>query len=269
MSHSSSAKNLEYAPGTELPCDNADVSCQIDLIEDDVVEFENDSTRVVFATLYSYADEKDDSEFQKIYLPPICVNALELYNMFYQTKLKRFNPFVLNKLISSVGKPALVDAVLTHYESVTGNARTTLSGRKQIMLQQDFDLKNINSRIQQIVHMDNEDFEASLLNEMMWFNEIDAVAAVAADPSTTPPTAAVLEVVGSRNIRTSVEIYLYSELLQQGLILIVQFIAHHTDEQVFEGPFSSGKPSYELATNSTYIPKCDLCVTYRPDEESA
>lgn len=49
--------------------DCGEVNCSESLSRDDVIAPANNDNRIVFASLYTYADEKDESAFKKILLP--------------------------------------------------------------------------------------------------------------------------------------------------------------------------------------------------------
>jgi hypothetical protein len=320
-------------------CEDA---CELELVPDDVIPLSDENTRVVFASLYTYADDKDESAFQKIHLPPICLTVQDLHKMFYQTKLKRFNPFVLNRLVGALSKLALIDAVLANYEASSGNDRMNLTSQQKILLRQELSTLNINNRVKKIVNLDNEDFIASFDDIVMWFDEVEAVVGiegvdgadeipfraqvgflanvgtsqnvnyVAAQLDTngnqvpavgtpasagyvaptynkygtpiilesgTPASAvyvaeqpyvphvhAVLEVLSrnaSHNVRTSIEINIFSESLQTGIILIVQFIAYVENSPIFGiAPIPLEIIYNNLPGPTTQSAKCGLCVTY-------
>ena len=319
-----------------MSCD-LDPSCTLVLVPDDVIPLSDENTRVVFASLYTYADDKDESAFQKLHLPPICLTVQDLHKMFYQTKLKRFNPFVLNKLVGALSKLAIIDTVLANYESSSGNDRMNLTSQQKILLRQELSTLNINNRIQKIVNLDNEDFIASFEDQLMWFDEVEAVEEVAAvayraeiqfraqvgwpasedySPAiydstgtlVTPqvgdaasanyraaiyneygslmtaqignPASAVyvarqlyaeevdevaqqLSVMESHKVRTSVEINIFSESLQTGIILIVQFIAYVEGEPLYEIAPAPLEIIYNnLPGPTTQSAKCGMCVTY-------
>ena len=332
-------------------CDAVD-DCALELIDEDVIDMADlESHRLVFASLYTYADEKDETDFQKIYLPAICLSAPDLYNMFYQTKLKRFSPFVLNTLIAALDKAPIINTVLANFEEATGRDRKSLTAQQKILLRQEMSTQKINSRIQKIVHMDQQDFIDSLLEQDMWFDEnagtehaeevqyvpqkgqpgevaykaaytetlsngghIDhpqegwpesvdyvpestdlsgntipavgqpgevaykaATYALDGTPLTPqegwpesvdyepeiPHKDVVVGVYPYRNIRTSVEIHVFSESLQQGIIIVVQFIVSYSDGDSF------GEPVYPDTTiffspkeQSSPQLKCGMCVNY-------
>ena len=239
-----------------------DASCDLNLNDADVIDVADiESHRLVFASLYTYADEKDESEFQKIHLPAICITAPDLYNIFYQTKLKRFSPFVLNRLIGSLDKAPIVNTVLANFESATGRDRSSLTAQQKILLRQEMSTQKINSRIQRIVHMDNEDFIASLCEEDMWFDKVDEVAPVEADEENE--IEASDGTYAYRNLRTSIEIHIFSESLQQGIILVVQFVVTYSDGDEFplaEYPITA--ITYFSSDPTSVPPKCGMCVTY-------
>jgi len=238
-----------------------DSECNLELVPDDVVPLSAENTRVVFASLYTYADEKDESEFQKIHLPPICLEANDLYNMFYQSKLKRFNPYVLNKLIGALSKLPLIDAVLSNYEAVSGNDRMSLTAQQKILLRQELSTVDINSRIKKIVHLDSADFIDSFADDLMWFDEVAEVPEVLA--SEEPLVEYVAYVPEHHSMRTSVEIHIFSESLQSGIILIVQFIVFINADYVFDGIPSSVPITYDINNGATIQGlKCGMCVTY-------
>lgn len=275
-----------------MPID-CDADCSLTLVPEDVIPLSDENTRVVFASLYTYADDKDESAFQKIHLPPICLTVQDLHKMFYQTKLKRFNPFVLNKLVGALSKLAIIDTVLANYESSSGNDRMNLTSQQKILLRQELSTLNINNRIQKIVNLDNEDFIASFEDQLMWFDEVEAVEEVEAvayraeipaqaasgTPGTSEYVAEILfqaeiqEVIyvapapEHHNVRTSVEINIFSESLQTGIILIVQFIAYVEDSPIF----GTAPAPLEIIYDNVPLPttpsdKCGLCVTYDDSE---
>jgi hypothetical protein len=246
-----------------MPKNCTDVT-ELELVKDDVVPTEIDATRIVFASLYTYADDKDTSAFQKIYLPPVCVSVGDLEAMFYQSKLRRFTPFVLNKLVGAVSKLPLLEAVLANYEEVTGNDRSSLSAQQKILLRQELATAKINSRIQRIVHMDISEFRESFDDMLMWFDEVEHVDEVR-DASNNITTEGV---VGQYSVRTSVEIHVFSEALQTGIILIVQFIV--TRDEYFEWVLlpSALQIFYDLLNGaSSQGPQCNLCITYNQSGE--
>lgn len=236
---------------------DCDGVCSLELVRDDVIPVEVDETRIVFASLYTYVDNKDESGFLKIYLPPICLSIEDLYNIFYQTKLKRFTPFVMDKLMEGVSKLPLLNAVLTNYEETTGNDRITLTAQQKILLRQEINTVGINRRVQKIVNLDALDFIDSIADEVMQF---DYVPGVEEDLEVTPP---IVGRSASHKIRTSVEVHLFSESLQTGIILIVQFIAFVDEGNApLDGPFFSEEPiTYNSVSSTTATPACGLYVT--------
>jgi hypothetical protein len=272
-----------------------DSDYSLDLVVDDVEPITDETPRSVFASLHTYADDKDESEFQKIHLPPICLDAGDLYAMFYQTKQKRFAPFVLNKLIAKLGRPALLETILSQYENQTGNLRSKLSAQKQITLSTvDLNLSQINSRIQKIIHMNYDNFIESFDNEANWVDETAAVPAeYEADVLTNVPSDAVDEVrdpitneitqeavdaveaiyeqgelktaaiPGYRTVRTSVEINVYSDVLEVGFILVVHFSAYIYDNFPWETPPIIAPLAFDSFVDEiVQTPKCGICVTY-------
>jgi hypothetical protein len=242
-----------------------DIECTFGLVADDVVPLSEDSTRIVFASLYTYADNKDESAFQKVHLPNICIGVGDLYSIFYQTKLKRFSPFVLNKLISKLSKLPLMDAVLSNYEAQTGNDRLNLTAQQKIMLRQELSTVNINSRIQKIVHLNSDDFIESFDDELVWFDEVAEIPAADAilDAQGVIIEAATDRVPEHHSVRTSVEINIFSESLQTGVILVVHFTAYVNQDFYFV-PIPEVAPiAYDADIGTTIqTHKCGLCVTY-------
>jgi len=227
-------------------------------VADDVVPSSDESTRIVFASLYTYTDAKDETAFQKINLPPICIGVGDLHDIFYQTKLKRFSPFALNKLVSKLGKPALIDAILSNYETQTGNDRMNLTAQQKILLRQEISTANINGRIQKIVHFDNLDFIESFDDENMWFDEVAAVEEVSVDGVVTVPYAPWYH-----SVRTSIEINVFSESLQTGITLVVHFTVYINGDFQFALAPSSAPVAYNSSIEPTIqTPKCGLCVSY-------
>ena len=275
--------------GPNNTCDNT--SCELNLIAEDVMPIADNGSVNVFASLYTYADDKDESTFKKIHLPIICVAAGDLYSMFYQTKLKRFNPFVLNKLIERVDKQSLINEMKTNYEEQTGNDRLNLTAQQKMTITQELNTEKINNRVQKIVHLNYNEFVESFDDELMWFDETPAVDAADAIPATVQIGTAQVGVVGDANyaaassdyapavpavpaveyvpgfhtVRTSIEINVYSEALQTGAILVVHFSAFLNDDFEFEGIPEQAPVSFvDRDTNSIPAPKCGLCVTYDP-----
>lgn len=202
-----------YAPSPNMA---AEIPC---LSDADVIPYEVDDERIVFASLYNYTDNKDESNFHKIYLPPICVKGIDLYNMFYIKRAKTFSPFVLNSLLRGINRNQLKALVLSNYEASTGLNRADLTAQQKIMLAQELNLVNINGKIQKIVHLDSLDFNYAVSDGDMEFN-VHEVDAVEAGPGVTAVTATT-----TFDVRASIEILLYSNALQNGIKLIVQFIA--------------------------------------------
>jgi hypothetical protein len=244
----------------------------------------------VFASLHTYADDKDESAFQKIHLPAICLSATDLQAMFYQTTQKRFSPFVLNKLIAKLGVSALREAIYALYEEQTGNSRAQLSASKKMeLISNDLNFMKINGRIQKIVHLSNDDFIASFEDESNWVDVVSAIeeitpvpgvpevpategsAATETEPA-VPPTALIPgipaiigrdAVVGYHTVQTSVEINVYSDILQLGFTLVVHFSAYMNDDTEFKSIPALAVIAYDGPDgDSTQLPKCGLCVEY-------
>ena len=77
----------------------------------------------------------------------------------------------------------------------------------------------------------------------------------------------VLSVMESHKVRTSVEINIFSESLQTGIILIVQFIAYVEDSPTFGTAPAPLEIIYDnLPGPTTPSDKCGLCVTYDDSE---
>jgi len=242
------------------PCSEMEMET-ISLSRDDVIPAANNDNRIVFASLYSYADAKDESAFKKIYLPPICVPGLDLFNMFYVNKRLAFSPYVLNTLVGSIKKLPLIEAVMSAYEESTGNSRSALSAQQKILIRQELSTQQINNKIQRIVHLNYDDFQEAFKDEEMWYDEIAAVEEVrdASDVIITPYAP------GAHKNLSSVEIHVYSDSLQMGFILIVQFVSWVEDDIEWPCPFSPGLIGYEAlqAADSSSL-ACDVCVSYTP-----
>lgn len=260
-----------------LPCD--DCSNNAVLTNADVIPLEVDEIRVPFASLYTYADDKDETNFAKIYLPPICVNnGMDLFNMFYINKTKSFSPFVLNTIVAGLNKKGLRDAFLNAYEESTGKSKFSLTSQQSILLMSELDNSKINKRVQKIVHLNANDFEESIMiNADVHYDEVehaDEVAAVLADwgyangqdgPNIiiTPAVEYAAEVKASYRVRTSVDIHIYSETLQMGFILYVQFIAKFFDDDIVTLPVAQNLPSYDgLIVSDVDHQACGLCISY-------
>jgi|LakMenEpi03Aug12_release.lakeMendotaPanAssembly.Ray.scaffolds.fasta_scaffold557628_1 hypothetical protein len=235
------------------------ISNTVALARDDVMFEANNDNRIVFASLYNYADIKDESAFKKIFLPPICVPSLDLFNMFYVNKRLAFSPYVLNTLVGSIKKIALIEAALSAYEEASGNSRHSLSAQQKILIRQELNTQQINNRVQRIVNLNQDDFKDAFSNEELWFDEVEDIEA---DPEATPP---VLAVIGEHKNLSSVELHMYSDSLQMGFILVVQFISSATNDEITTWPELPEIPAlgYENLMESTCDAlACNVCVTY-------
>lgn len=280
--------------------------CDTELCAADVIPVEQEELRIPFASLYSYSDNKDESSFIKIFLPPICVNnGLDLFHMFYLNKSQSFSPYVLNTLVGAANKPAIINAVLSAYESQTGINRHNLTTQQKLLLKSELDNKNVNSRIQRIVHLNSSDFKDAILGddsmrmEETHYDEIPEVPPTNGQPA-VEYQAAVPEVLDASGnviqeaqdevlaqdeipgtdgipavpgytefkVRPSVDIHFYSESLSVGVILVVQFIATFRDSDSDEIPeiMAPAAPFYDAITSSNSGQVCGSCVSY-PREE--
>ena len=78
---------------------------------------------------------------------------------------------------------------------------------------------------------------------------------------------AVEEVIAYRRLRTSIEIHVFSESLQQGIILVVQFVVSYNDEDTFDGPdYPKTAINFFPTTSVSVLPTCGMCVTYNAPE---
>jgi hypothetical protein len=242
--------------------DCSEVNCNESLSRDDVIAPANNDNRIVFASLYTYADEKDESAFKKILLPPICVPTLDLFNMFYVNKRKSFSPYVLNVLVGALNKPALIEEILQAYEDSTGNSRSALSAQQKIMIRQELSVQKINNRVQRIAHLNYDDFQEAFKDEEHWFDEQPEIQA---DEEAEPPIP--YQPAAHKNL-SCVEISVYSESLQMGFNLIVQFISWAASDIEWPAPFAPGVIRYDaLAPTEDNSLACNMCVTYEPINE--
>jgi len=106
-----------------------------------------------------------------------------------------------------------------------------------------------------------------MADQSMWFDEqpeIPAQEAILDEDGETVLTPEVAYEYACHSIRTSVEIHMFSESLQQGIILIVQFIAFQNDseEDMLMDGISPADIYYEILDSTYPLPKCGLCVTY-------
>ena len=270
----------------------------------DVIPVEQEELRIPFASLYSYSDNKDESSFIKIFLPPICIdNGLDLFHMFYLNKSQSFSPYVLNTLVGAANKPAIINAVLSAYESQTGLNRHNLTTQQKLLLKSELDNKNVNSRIQRIVHLNSSDFKDAILGddsmrmeetvydeipEVLPTNGQPAVEYQAAVPEVLDENGDVIqeaqdevlaqdEIPGTDGIpavpgylefkvRPSVDIHFYSESLSVGVILVVQFIATFRDSDAIPEIIAPPAPFYDAIVSSGSGQVCGSCVSY-PREE--
>jgi len=170
-----------------------------------------------------------------------------------------------------LSKLPLMDAVLSNYEAQTGNDRLNLTAQQKIMLRQELSTVNINSRIQKIVHLNSDDFIESFDDELVWFDEVDeipAVDAVIVDGDIIE--AARDRVPEHHSVRTSVEINIFSESLQTGVILVVHFTAY-VNQDFYYVPIPEVAPiAYDADIGTTIqTSKCGLCVTYDSSNDAS
>jgi hypothetical protein len=235
--------------------------------------------------LHTYTDDKDETNFAKIFLPPICVDdGFELMDMFYANKFKTFTPFVLNTIFAGLNKKGLRDAVLNAYEESTGKSKISLTSRQSILLMSELNTSKINKRIKKIMNLNIADYKESVLvNTDIRYNEVDYVAPEAAvieviDPLTltviTPGKAQIDEVLASFRVRTSADIHIYSEALQMGFILYVQFISQFICDDVTDyfaqvtSDATESLPTYDtlIVNDDVNQLACGLCITYTASE---
>ena len=255
----SSTPNLD---ATLLDCEA--VSCLSALKRDDVIAPANNDNRIVFATLSTYADEKDESEFKKILLPPICVPTLDLYNMFYVNKRKAFSPYVMDVLVGALNKRGLVEQILQAYEESSGNSRASLTAQQKILIRQEISVQKINDRVQKIVHLNYDDFADAFNDYEFWFDE-EAAIRDASGNITTP---------GSHRNLSCVDLNVYSDSLQLGFTLIVQFVSwaqgnsEENDQVEFPMPATPPGLIYDnLVPTEENALACNMCVEYTPTSE--
>lgn len=247
-----------------VSADCEEVNCNESLSRDDVIAPANNDNRIVFASLYTYADEKDESAFKKILLPPICVPTLDLFNMFYVNKRKAFSPYVLNVLVGAINKPALIEEILQSYEDSTGNKRSSLTAQQKIMIRQELNVQKINNRVQRIVHLNYDDFQEAFKDEEYWFDEEPEIPEVRGEDNEiiTEYSAAA-----HRNL-SCVDLNVYSESLQMGFTLIVQFVSHASSNIEWPQPFIPGPIGYDsLAPTDESALACNMCVNYEPSSQ--
>jgi hypothetical protein len=247
-----------------------DCACVQTLNQDDVIptEISNNENRIVFASLYSYADNKDESAFKKIYLPIICVPTLDLFNMFYINKRLVFSPYVLNALIGSVKKAPLIEQILLSYEESSGNDRNKLTAQQKILIRQELSTQKINNRIQRIVHLNYDEFQEAFDDTEMWFDQVDAIDSQDAvgTPGSPGYVAPVIGQAGAHKNFSSVEINMYSDSLQMGFILVVQFVSWAEEPTGWPTVYSPPLVEYDMMTPSgSNSLNCGMCLTYEPE----
>jgi hypothetical protein len=251
------------------PCLNetdSSCACVETLNQDDVIpiEISNNENRIVFASLYSYADNKDESAFKKIYLPIICVPTLDLFNMFYINKRLVFSPYVLNALVGAVKKAPLIEEILMAYEESTGNDRNKLTAQQKILIRQELSTQKINNRIQRIVHLNYDEFQEAFDDQEMWFDKQEAI-----DASEDGETPVVLAQDGAHKNFSSVEIHVYSDSLQMGFILVVQFVSWASEPAGWPSVYVPPPIEYGTLTPSgSNSLNCGMCLTYEPNPSS-
>lgn len=252
------------------PClnENDDAcACIETLNQDDVIptEISNNENRIVFASLYSYADNKDESAFKKIYLPIICVPALDLFNMFYINKRLVFSPYVLNALVGAVKKAPLLEEILMAYEESTGNDRNKLTAQQKILIRQELSTQKINNRIQRIVHLNYDEFQEAFDDQETWFDKVEPIS----DIGEVGDANYVAGQYGAHKNFSSVEIHIYSDSLQMGFILVVQFVSWASEPAGWPEVYIPAPIEYgSLTPSGSNSLNCGICLTYEPTPAS-
>ena len=246
----------EFLGNTTLDCSS--VSCAAPLLRDDVISPANNDNRIVFATLSTYADEKDEAEFKKILLPPICVPTLDLYNMFYVNKRKAFSPYVMNVLVGAINKRALIEEILQAYEEASGNSRNSLTAQQKILLRQEINVQKINDRVQKIVHLNYDDFEEAFENDEFWFDETE---------EEQDGSGNIIALASHKNL-SCVDLNVYSDSLQLGFTLVVQFVSWADADLEWPAAFVPPSMAYDnLQPTEDVALACNMCVSYTPTSE--
>lgn len=190
---------------------------------------------------------------------------MDLFNMFYVNKRLAFSPYVLNVLIGALNKTALIQEILQSYEDATGSKRSSLTAQQKIMIRQELNIQKINNRVQRIVHLNYDDFQEAFDEDEYWFDEVPEKDEERDEDGITVISQ---RVPGAHKNLSCVELNVYSEALQMGFTLIVQFVSHASNEITWPVPFSPGSISYDsLIPTSEIALDCNLCVTYEPSSQ--
>ena len=142
------------------------------------------------AALFNYENEKSETSFTTIVLPEISISYHSLVKLFFCHSGKSFNPFVLNKIWSSIKGLKLANFFIRTYEEKNNINQHFIPALTKIKLHKECSFDKITNKMKKIVALN--------LNELV--NAFDTV-----------------EPRPDSKIYTSICFYLFSEALQVGL----------------------------------------------------
>jgi hypothetical protein len=142
------------------------------------------------AALFNYDNEKSETAFTTIVLPEISISFHSLVKLFFCHSGKSFNPFVLNKIWSSIKGLKLANFFIRTYEEKNNINQHFIPALTKIRLHKECSFDKITNKMKKIIALN--------LNELV--NAFDTV-----------------EPRPDGKIYTSICFYLFSEALQVGL----------------------------------------------------
>lgn len=150
--------------------------------------FEGNSINI--AALFNYDVDKSENAFTTIILPEISISYHSLVKLFFCHSGNRFNPFVLNKIWSSIKGLKLANFFMRTYEEKNKITQHFVSALTKIKLHKECSFDKITNKMKKIVALN--------LNELI--NAFDTV-----------------EPRPDGKIYTSICFYLFSDALQVGI----------------------------------------------------
>jgi len=135
---------------------------KISLTETDIYPLESNIQTITIAALFNYSDDKDEANFENIYLPEIKMSYKNLIKLFFVKCGKRFSPYILNQIWKGIKGLSLTNIFLKTFSSVYNTDYEELTASAKIKLYKECSFSKITTKAYKINSLNLEELNNAL-----------------------------------------------------------------------------------------------------------